>query len=86
MSEVVPFMEEIGIRVPAHFDAELDRYVIDCPFPAQFDSEKREWLLEDGAIDWNDVLERWRGRGPMNRDYVTTLQRGYQTTSLRRSA
>ena len=24
MSEVVPFMEEIGIRVPAHFDAERD--------------------------------------------------------------
>ena len=40
MSEVVPFMEEIGIAVPAHFDAELDRYVIDCPFPAQFDEEK----------------------------------------------
>ena len=49
MSEVVPFMEEIGIGVPAHFDAELDRYVIDCPFPARFDEEKREWLLDDGA-------------------------------------
>jgi ring-1,2-phenylacetyl-CoA epoxidase subunit PaaA len=86
MSEVVPFMEEIGIRVPAHFDAERDRYVIDCPFPARFDAEKREWLLDEGAIDWNDVLARWRARGPMNRDYVTTLQRGYQTTSLRRAA
>jgi ring-1,2-phenylacetyl-CoA epoxidase subunit PaaA len=86
MSEVVPFMEEIDIRVPAHFDTELDRYVIDCPFPAQFDEEKREWLLDDGAIDWDDVLIRWRARGPMNRDYVTTLQRGYQTTSLRRAA
>ncbi len=86
MGEVVPFMEEIGIRVPAHLDAETGRYVIDCPFPAQFDSEKREWLLGDGAIDWDDVLVRWRGRGPMNRDYVTTLQRGYQTTQLRRAA
>ena len=45
MSEVVPFMEEIGIRVPAHFDAERDAYVIDCPFPAAFDEEKRAWLL-----------------------------------------
>jgi len=86
MSEVVPFMQEIGIRVPAHLDEGLDRYVIDCPFPARFDEDKREWLLEDGAIDWDDVLVRWRARGPMNRDYVTTLQRGYQTTSLRRAA
>jgi ring-1,2-phenylacetyl-CoA epoxidase subunit PaaA len=86
MSEVVPFMDEIGIRVPAHFDADADRYVVDCPFPAVFDEEKRAWLLGDGAITWDDVLVRWRARGPMNRDYVRTLQRGYQTTSLRRAA
>jgi ring-1,2-phenylacetyl-CoA epoxidase subunit PaaA len=86
MSEVVPFMEEIGIRVPAHLDTERDVYVIDCPFPAAFDEEKRSWLLEDGAISWDDVLARWRARGPMNTDYVRTLQRGYQTTSLRRAA
>ncbi len=86
MGEVVPFMEEIGIRVPAHFDADRDRYVIDCPFPARFDEEKREWLLGEGPIAWDEVTTRWRARGPMNDDYVRTLQRGYQTTSLRRAA
>jgi ring-1,2-phenylacetyl-CoA epoxidase subunit PaaA len=84
MSEVVPFMEDVGIRVPAHFAIERDVYVIDCPFPAAFDEEKRSWLLEDGAISWDDVIARWRARGPMNVDYVRTLQRGYQTTGLRR--
>jgi ring-1,2-phenylacetyl-CoA epoxidase subunit PaaA len=86
MRAVVPFMEEIGIRVPASLDAESDRYVIECPFPAEFDQEKREWLLEDGVIEWDAVVARWRGRGPMNAAYVRTLQRGYQTTSLRRAA
>jgi ring-1,2-phenylacetyl-CoA epoxidase subunit PaaA len=86
MGEVVPFMDEIGIEVPAHLDAELGRYVIDCPFPADFDEEKREWQLGDGPIDWQRVQKRWRARGPMNRDYVRTLQRGYQTTHLRRAA
>jgi ring-1,2-phenylacetyl-CoA epoxidase subunit PaaA len=85
MSEVVPFMDEIGIQVPAHFDAEHDAYVIDCPFPARFDEEKRSWLLDEGAISWDEVIARWRARGPMNETYVRTLQRGYQTTSLRRS-
>jgi 1,2-phenylacetyl-CoA epoxidase catalytic subunit len=84
MSEVVPFMEEIGIRVPAHYDDSLDRYVIDCPFPARFDEEKREWLLDEGPISWDEVIARWRARGPMNEEYVRTLQRGYQTTSLRK--
>ncbi|MHB8691527.1 MAG: Phenylacetic acid catabolic protein [Solirubrobacteraceae bacterium] len=83
MREVVPFMDEIGIRVPAHLDAERDVYVIDCPFPARFDEEKREWLLDAGPVQWSEVITRWRARGPMNRDYVRTLQRGYQTTSLR---
>jgi len=86
MSEVVPFMEEIGIRVPAHLDPERDEYVIDCPFPASFDEDRREWLVDDGAISWDEVQKRWRARGPMNHDYVRTLQRGYQTTSLRRAA
>jgi len=86
MSEVVPFMDEIGIRVPAHHDTETDEYVIDCPFPACFDEEKREWLLDDGTIGWDQVTARWRARGPMNKTFVATLQRGYQTTHLRSAA
>jgi ring-1,2-phenylacetyl-CoA epoxidase subunit PaaA len=86
MAEVVPFMEEIGIRVPAHRDAERGVYVIDCPFPARFDEEQRRWLLEEGPIEWPAVIERWRARGPMNRDYVARLQRGYRTTSRGRAA
>jgi ring-1,2-phenylacetyl-CoA epoxidase subunit PaaA len=86
MGAVVPFMHEIGIEVPAHFDEGAGLYVIDCPFPAQFDEERRQWLFDDGAIGWDAVLERWRARGPMNAEYVRTLQRGYQTTSLRSAA
>jgi ring-1,2-phenylacetyl-CoA epoxidase subunit PaaA len=78
MSAVVPFMGEIAIDVPAHFDPEHDRYVIDCPFPSHFDEDRREW---DGECTWEDVLARWARRGPMNQDYVRTLQRGYQTTA-----
>jgi ring-1,2-phenylacetyl-CoA epoxidase subunit PaaA len=84
MSEVVPFMEEIGIEVPAHENAATHRYVIDCPFPAGFDEEQRRWLLDDGPVGWQEVTARWARRGPMNRDYVHKLQRGYQTTTLRR--
>ena len=39
MAAVVPFMEEVGIDVPAHRDEAADRWVIDCPFPARFDEE-----------------------------------------------
>ncbi len=78
MAAVVPFMDEVGLRVPAHFDADSDRYVIDCPFPAAFDAEAKRWLLDEGPISWEEVMTRWKARGPMNRDYVGRLQRGYR--------
>jgi ring-1,2-phenylacetyl-CoA epoxidase subunit PaaA len=77
MAEVVPFMDEVGIEVPAHADG--DRWVIDCPFPARFDAEAKRWLLEEGAIGWDEVMVRWKGRGPMNGNYVERLQRGYRS-------
>jgi hypothetical protein len=33
-------------------------------------------LVEDGAVSWDEVLARWRQRGPMNAQYVENLQRG----------
>ena len=79
MAEVVPFMDEVGLSVPAHLDAEQQRYVIDCPFPAAFDAERKQWLLDEGTISWDEVIVRWKGRGPMNREYVARLQRGYRS-------
>jgi ring-1,2-phenylacetyl-CoA epoxidase subunit PaaA len=80
MAAVVPFMEEIGIEVPAHWDG--TRWSIDCPFPRAFDAETKTWGEE---IAWDDVLKRWKARGPMNEAYVEKLQRGYRTTSFRRA-
>src|SRR4029450_2196561 len=56
MAAVVPFMDEIGIRVPAHLDEERGRYVVDYPFPARFDAEAKRWLLDEGQIEWDEVL------------------------------
>jgi ring-1,2-phenylacetyl-CoA epoxidase subunit PaaA len=79
MGEVVPFMDEIGIDVPAHWDGE--RWSIDCAFPRAFDEETKTWGAE---ITWDEVMTRWKARGPMNEAYVEKLQRGYRTTHFRR--
>ena len=71
-------MDEVGIDVPAHC-GRRERWVIDCPFPARFDAEAKRWLLDEGAICWDEVMVRWKGRGPMNDDYVERLQRGYRS-------
>jgi len=79
MGEVVPFLDGVGLRVPAHWDEDEKRWAIDCPFPARFDDAAKRWQLEDGPISWDEVMARWRARGPMNRDYVARLQRGYRS-------
>ena len=78
MSHTVPLCESLGLDVPAHYDKEQDKYVMDFPFPAQFDAEEKRWKFEDGAISWDDVMQRWRARGPKNEEFVDHLQRGYK--------
>jgi ring-1,2-phenylacetyl-CoA epoxidase subunit PaaA len=76
MSTAVPFCESIGIKVPAHLDTPTGQYVMDTPFPQQFDEREKRWLTEEGEIPWALVLERWRRRGPANEELVEMIQRG----------
>jgi len=71
LSLVVPYCEEIGIRVPTH--REGDAYVLDYPFPCTFDPEAKRWDFADPCT-WDDVIKRWRGRGPRNAEMVATFQ------------
>lgn len=73
---VVPFCREVGLNIPAHLDEAAGGYVLDVPFPLNFDAPNKRWRLEDGQVTWEDVLARWRGRGPLNRELVASLQRG----------
>jgi ring-1,2-phenylacetyl-CoA epoxidase subunit PaaA len=50
--------------------------VIDAPFPMAFDEEHKRWDVGRGAITWDEVLARWRRRGPCNEEFVAMIQRG----------
>ncbi|MDE3091237.1 MAG: phenylacetate-CoA oxygenase subunit PaaI, partial [Chloroflexota bacterium] len=78
MKTAVPLCEELKLNVPARFDEATQKYVITCPFPASFDSKNKRWDLEKGAITWDDVMKRWKARGPMNDYFVERIQRGYK--------
>ena len=78
MAATVPLCQKLGLRVPAHYDPEREEYVIDCPFPAEFDAENKRWNFEKGPITWDEVLQRWRARGPANQELVRQLQVGYR--------
>ncbi len=73
----VPFCESIGIRVPAHHDQAANQYVIDYPLPCHFDADEKRWLV-DQPCTWDDVLVRWKHRGPKNEEFVGLLQQGHR--------
>ncbi|MGH7476086.1 MAG: Phenylacetic acid catabolic protein [Longimicrobiales bacterium] len=82
MSATVPLCESLSLSVPAHFDEETQAYVLDYPFPCEYDPKMKRWLFEDGRISWDQVFDRWKRRGPMNESYVESMRRSHG--SLRR--
>ena len=50
-----------------------EMYSIDFPFPCTFDAEAKRWDLSD-PCSWDDVLVRWRARGPRNAEMVAMFQ------------
>ena len=87
MSTAVPLCEDLGLRAPAHYDQARRQYVLDFPFPCEFDSEAKRWLFEKGQITWDEVMKRWKRRGPKNKEFVGEVQRGHrELASLRANA
>mgnify|MGYP006133112789 FL=1 len=81
MASTVPLCEELGLKAPAHFDTVKGEYVLDYPFPCQYDVAEKRWAFDEGEISWDDVFARWKGRGPMNEIYVESVQRSRMDVS-----
>lgn len=82
MSTAVPLCEKLGLHVPAHLDAETQTYVIDAPFPMDFEEVAKRWDTERGPVTWDEVLARWKRRGPANAEFVAQIQRGYRQLAI----
>lgn len=77
MSTGVPFLLSLDLVLPVHWDMREEKYLFDFPFPARFIPDEKRWLFEEGESDWDEVIVRWKGRGPMNKKFVEDVQRGY---------
>ena len=73
LSTAVPLCNELQIDVPAHYDEGEKKYIIDCAFPAHFNAKIKRW---EDPCTWDDVMKRWKARGPKNEEFVAMIQRG----------
>ena len=76
MSTAVPFCESIGVTVPAHLDSETGRYVVDTPFPQQFDEGEKRWLAEEARSPGTRSWSAGARARPANEELVEMIQRG----------
>jgi ring-1,2-phenylacetyl-CoA epoxidase subunit PaaA len=76
MKSTVPLCESIGISVPAHWSDSEQKFVLEYPFPCEYDEDEKRWLFSEGGISWSKVFERWKGRGPANKRFVEMIQEG----------
>lgn len=75
LSTAVPFCESIGVEIPARYDEEQKKYVLTVPFPCKFDAENKKWLF-DQPDTWDNVIKRFKQRGPQNKEFVAMIQHG----------
>jgi ring-1,2-phenylacetyl-CoA epoxidase subunit PaaA len=75
LGQVVPLMQRLGFHVPAHWDESSQSYSLDFPLPCRFDAPTKRWHFDEPCT-WEEVLARWRGRGPWNERLVGYLQSG----------
>src|SRR5438876_2016901 len=73
MKTALPLCEELHLTVPAHYDEKQGQYILDCAFPQHFDAHHKRW---EDQCSWEDVMKRWKARGPANEQFVEMIQRG----------
>jgi ring-1,2-phenylacetyl-CoA epoxidase subunit PaaA len=88
LSTGVSFCESVGITLPVHWvpassppeggEVKEGYYELDYPFPCEFDEDEKHWLMEEGEIGWDQVMRRWKARGPANREFVEQIQHGHK--------
>lgn len=73
LSRIVPFAEEVGLRVPAHRDPSTGRYVLDFKPPIHLDEATRKWDY-GRQITWEQQLAIWKRGSPHKHGSIRRLQ------------
>ncbi|HEY8694835.1 MAG TPA: Phenylacetic acid catabolic protein [Chloroflexota bacterium] len=74
----VPFCHELGLCVPVHYEPDLDRFVLDFPFPCKFEPENKRWDF-GSSVEWPEVFARWKAHGPMAEEHLRWIRAGRQS-------
>jgi ring-1,2-phenylacetyl-CoA epoxidase subunit PaaA len=72
LSQVVPFSESLGIRIPAHYDADHGTYTLDYEPPVYLDPDTLTWDF-DRHISWEEQFALWKQGSAYKADAISRL-------------
>jgi len=72
LQRLVPFCEQVGLKVPAHFDSEKGIYVLDYQMPILLNLETMKWDFR--TVTWPDKLAQWKKGGPLKLPGLSRMQ------------
>lgn len=72
MQRLVPFCEQLGLKVPAHFDREKGIYVLDYEMPILLNLETMKWDYR--TVTWEEKLAQWKKGGPIKLPGLRRMQ------------
>ena len=73
LSRVVPYSESVGIKIPAHYDTELGKFVLDYEAPIRLNEETRTWDYND-TMSWEEQLKIWKKGSKHKVPSITDVQ------------
>ncbi|MBN9430743.1 MAG: phenylacetate-CoA oxygenase subunit PaaI [Burkholderiales bacterium] len=73
LSRIVPFAERVGLKVPAHFDESLNKYVLEYEPPIYLDEATRKWDYSR-RITWEEQQKIWKRGSPHKPSSIRRLQ------------
>lgn len=71
LESLMPFCEEVGLKVPVHRD-DSGRYVLDYELPILLNEETREWDFR--KVTWAEKLEQWKRGGTLKLPGLSRMQ------------
>ncbi len=74
MDEVIPFCCSIGLKLPVHRNGDDSAWELEYELPLRFDAAEKRWLWDE-HIGWDQVVKRWKARGPRNEAMIEQIQR-----------
>ena len=74
MDSVVPFCTDLGLNVPVHRNADNTAWELEYELPVFFAESEKRWDF-DHHITWDQVVTRWKARGPRNEEMIKEIQR-----------